>query len=387
MQTLHVGRGTSRGAMTVFPLWATTSGSCRYTTQTKHLDVTEVESGPDVGTLMVGNAGNRPALVLEGQLFEGGWQHRMSMKSLLVGVHQRISVEVACVEQGRWSGGRGQRTRGRRATPYVRDAARWSGDVQGEVWTRVARHTQGTDNPTQSFVEHLDRVGGGLADWSDLQPLPGQAGVLIGIGGQPYVAEVFDSPHTLRRQLGPILEAAALDSQLAPPVETPGRRARRFIDRCDALRLERVGARRSRRDRRGAARAVGVRRRDHPAVGRPRGPHPPVERAPPDAGGGMREELIMSSVDELIREIRAGRMPVEEAAPRIAALVAAATARNAADVEGLSRMDVAYMRMAGVLDEADDTDTFVEVEAAYALGHLSDEQYAVIRDAVVGGSR
>lgn len=242
MQTLHVGRGTTRGAMTVFPLWTTTSGSCRYTTQTKHLDVTEVEGGPHVGALMVGNTGNRPALVLEGQLFEGGWQHRMSMKSLLVGVHQRISVQVACVEQGRWSGERGQRTRGRRATPYLRDAARWGGDVQGEVWNRVARHTQGTDNPTQSYVEHLDRVGGGLTDWSDLQPLPGQAGVLIGIGGQPYVAEVFDSPDTLRDQLGTILEAAALDAQLAPPVETPGRRARRFIDRCDALRYDRVGA-------------------------------------------------------------------------------------------------------------------------------------------------
>jgi hypothetical protein len=241
MQTLHVGRGTTRGAMTVFPLWTTTNGSCRYTTQTKRLDVTETEGGPRVGTLMVGNTGSRPALVLEGQLFEGGWQHRMSMKSVLVGVHQRISVQVACVEQGRWSGERDQRTRGRRATPYLRDAARWGGDVQREVWTRVARHMQGADNPTRSFVAHLDRVGGGFTDWSDLQPMPGQSGVLIGIGGQPYVAEVFDSPQTLRDQLGAILEAAALDAQLAPGVETPGRRARRFIERCDGLRFDRVG--------------------------------------------------------------------------------------------------------------------------------------------------
>jgi hypothetical protein len=46
MQTLHVGRGTTRGAMTVFPLWTTTSGACRYTAQTKHLDVRRREVAP-----------------------------------------------------------------------------------------------------------------------------------------------------------------------------------------------------------------------------------------------------------------------------------------------------------------------------------------------------
>jgi hypothetical protein len=241
MMELHVGRGTTRGAMTVFSMWTTTGGVGRYTTLAKHLDVNEVDGGPDVGTLMVGNTCDRPVLVLEGQLFEGGWQHRMAVKSLLVGVRQRIPVEVACVEQGRWSGERRQRSRGRRATPYVRDAARGSGDVQGEVWSRVARHTRGTTNPTRSLVEHLDRAGDHLPDWSDLRPLPGQSGVLIGIGGQPYVAEIFDSPHTLRRQLAAILQVAALDAQEAPGVTTPGRRARRFAERCGALRFEHVG--------------------------------------------------------------------------------------------------------------------------------------------------
>ena len=76
----------------------------------------------------------------------------------------------------------------------------------------------------------------------------------------------------------------------------------------------------------------------------------------------------MSSLNELIGEVRAGRVPVEEAAPRLAEL---------------SRMDITFLRMAGALDEADDTDTFVEVEAAHLMGHLTDEQYAVIREAVL----
>jgi len=95
----------------------------------------------------------------------------------------------------------------------------------------------------------------------------------------------------------------------------------------------------------------------------------------------------MSSVSELIRAVRDARMSVEQAAARIAELVANAAARNAAGVAGLSRMDVTFMRMAGVLGEADDTDTFVEVEAAHLVGDLTGKQYAVIREAVLGGSR
>jgi hypothetical protein len=239
MTELHVGRGTTRGAMTVFPLWSATSGYRRYTMGGRGLDVAELDGGPDVGTLMIGNVGDRPALVLEGQLFEGGWQHRMARLSLMVGVHQRISVPVACVEQGRWGGTARQHSRGRRATPYVRDSVRRDVDVQGEVWRRVASHTQGTANPTGSFVHRLDQADRERETWSDLRPLPGQCGVLIGVGGQPYVAEVFDSPLRLRMQLPALLEAAALDARLAPRVETPSRRARRFVERLDRVRLGR----------------------------------------------------------------------------------------------------------------------------------------------------
>ena len=132
-------------------------------------------------------------------------------------------------------------TRGRRATPFVREAIRCGGDVQAGVWDRVARHTAGRDNVTQSFVRHLDDAAGEAADWSDLRPLPGQCGVLIGVGGQPYVAEVFENSMVLRRQLGSILESAALDAIGAPGGATPGRRARRFLDRVSLVRTQHAG--------------------------------------------------------------------------------------------------------------------------------------------------
>lgn len=259
MNTLHVGRGTSHSAMTIFPLWGTTTGYRRYTMNGAGLDVSEVDDGPDVGTLMVGNVGDRPALVLPGQLFEGGWQHRMASHGVMVGVHQRIPVEVTCVEQGRWGGTASQHSRGRRATPYIRDSVRRGGNVQTEVWNRVAVHTQDVGvpsphnqlsqsdlhwvrhsppqgNPTASLVHRLDQASSDRS-WSRVRALPGQIGVLVGIGGQPYLAEVFDSPLRLRQQLPGLLETMALDARGAPPMVTPSRRARRFIDRVEDVDL------------------------------------------------------------------------------------------------------------------------------------------------------
>lgn len=237
MTTLHIGRGQTHGAVTVFPLWDADARWSRCTADPRHLDVTECADGPAVSRLMVGNVGDRPVLVLEGQLFEGGWQHRMVRRSVLVGVHQRMSLEVACVEQGRWGGSPAQHTRGRRATPYVRDAVRAGGDVQGEVWRRVARHAVGTENATASLVAHLDA----RPEAPTVQPLAGQVGVLVGIGGQPCVAEVFDSPLVLRQQLSSIVAAAMADAKFAPVVATPGRRARRFVERFEMIGLHASG--------------------------------------------------------------------------------------------------------------------------------------------------
>lgn len=236
MNQLHVGRGTSHGAMTVFPIWGTQGGKGRFSMNARHLEVAEHDSGPQVASLVVGNTGEQPVLVMEGQLFEGGWQHRMAVKPILIGVHQRIAVEVACVEAGRWSGAQRQHSRGRRATPYVAHATKqFDGDVQGEVWRRVDERTMGTVNETKSLVNHLDatgRVPRGAFPRHD-----GQIGLLIGIGGQPFVAEVFDSPSALRKQFDEIVNAAWVDALSLPAIATPGRRARRFIERAERVEL------------------------------------------------------------------------------------------------------------------------------------------------------
>lgn len=232
---LHVGQGTTIGALTVFPVWNGRAGVRHYETDASALEVGEVDGGA-VPRLQAVNRGAKDVLVLDGQLFEGGWQHRMAARSLLIDAGARAEVDVVCVEQGRWGGAREQVTRGRRASTYVRGGL--AADPRGqqdEVWRRVGRDA-GT-SATGSFVEHLDRVEGDLQRRvARLRPLPGQTGVLIGIGGHPLLLEDFDHPRTLAEQYDALLRAAALDAVGRPAEPTPGRRARRMVERLSCTR-------------------------------------------------------------------------------------------------------------------------------------------------------
>lgn len=232
MNQFHVGRGTTRGAVTVFPIWAEVVHPVSYSMDQALAVVGERPDGPSVGSLLVSNTAPVPLLLLEGQLLEGGMQHRMVATSMLLAPAARVPLEVVCVEHGRWHGDGGHRSRGRRASARVRSGLR-AEDRQGEVWRRVAGYESSFGpSPTSSYLEHADRAEARVADLvRGLRPFPGQVGVLIGLAGQPLTAEIFDSPRMLARQFDAIVRAAAMDAVGLPPIETPGRRARRFMDR------------------------------------------------------------------------------------------------------------------------------------------------------------
>ncbi len=239
---LHVGRGVTAGALTVFPVWNGHGGRREYTTHVRDIEVSEVEGGPAVPGLSATNRGAAPVLVLEGHLFEGGWQHRMATKSMILAPARPTVVEVACVEARRWGGDIRQATRGRRATPFVRSGATApppGRGVQEEVWRRVDTYRGSADSAGASLVGHLDRSGHDVRKLvHHLRPLPGQAGLVVAIAGQPLVMEVFDDPKTLREQFDSIIAAAGLDALGQPPVVTPSRRARRMVERLEQLRLQ-----------------------------------------------------------------------------------------------------------------------------------------------------
>jgi hypothetical protein len=245
MPTLHVGQGTHLGGLSVFPVWTdapVVSGLA--TGRAARVQVAEREGSPVVGELVLKNEGAKPALLVAGELFEGGWQHRALNHDILLVPGQQLVASVSCVEHGRWHGATAQVRRSRRASMMVRSAQTMShgDDRQDEVWERVSRYDNAFGaSATGSYVDHLNRraapdVSEGdeakheelAAQIRNIRALPGQRGVLIGLGGQPAFLELFASPTGLRRHLPGLLEAAAIDAALLTAEPTPGRRARRF---------------------------------------------------------------------------------------------------------------------------------------------------------------
>lgn len=242
MPELHVGRGHQVGVLTVFPVWTSAHTVESIVSGTAaRVAVAERDGSPIVGELVLTNNGDRPALLLEGELLEGGLQHRALQHDVILRASSSMVATVACVEAGRWNGGETHERRGRRASGNVRTAMNSHDDSrrQQEVWDRVYRHgrTMGP-SPTSSYVDYLDQLTSST-NVGGVPVLDGQRGVVVGMAGQPVLLEVFPSQESLAKALPDLLSGLLLDAQASgvPEVETPGRRARRMVERLDGRRI------------------------------------------------------------------------------------------------------------------------------------------------------
>lgn len=237
---LHVGRGTTVRGLTLFPVWVDSPALRGIAMGTRaRVGVAETDQGsPIVGQLVVRNDGHTAALLVEGELLEGGWQHRVLNRSVLMGPGAIGPVEVSCVEAGRWNGVQAHTRRARRAPVNVTAGLRRDDHGrQSEVWSRVARFEQvRAASPTQSLVDHLGAPSQS-GTRRDVRPLDGQRGVLIGLGGIPAWLEVFPDTRGLAAHWDGLVAAAELDAELMPERPTPGRAARDFAVAVARLRL------------------------------------------------------------------------------------------------------------------------------------------------------
>jgi hypothetical protein len=237
---LHVGQGTTRGPLTVFPVWtdAPSLGSAHLTGSNAPVDVAERSGSPAVDQLVVTNRADRPVLLLAGELLEGGMQHRALTVTTLLAPNQPTVLPVVCVEQGRWHGGQAHGRGSRRAPlsllPHLEHA-----DAQGEVWRRVSRFgAVAGPSATESLVDRLDTAAPDAPRLTvGLRPLAGQRGMVIGIAGRPAWLEIFGSGRSLTAHWAGLLDAASLDALGRPTVRTPGALARAFAERVESTDL------------------------------------------------------------------------------------------------------------------------------------------------------
>lgn len=251
---IHVGAPINRGALTLFPLWtehAEADGG--YLTgpaaeAAKALTVDELDHAV-VAQLLATNTGATPVLLVEGEVLAGGLQTRVLNLSVLLPAMQSLPVPVACVEAGRW----GDRRRSRRGATHIPptlrrhktasvNASRATGERladQGAVWASVADYEQrlAAPSPTSSYADvAADRKADTESITDGLRPLPGQRGVVIGVGGTVRGLELFDRAATFADYFDSLLEGYAMEAIGAEPVATPSEQARRLIRRLASAR-------------------------------------------------------------------------------------------------------------------------------------------------------
>ena len=199
-----------------------------------------------------------PVLLIEGETFEGGRQNRVLNVSVLLGVGT-TPIPVSCVEAHRWSDEGAMRLSDRRAPRRLRhaknrsvqhslrtDGSRYSD--QSAVWDTVdatlsARGVASDTANLQHAYEALDATiretephdgnnylqRGGDAD--QLEPLPGQSGVVVAAGGRCITADLFDNAETLAAYSCQIVTSHTFDlpTKTAKPPSID--RALRFVHR------------------------------------------------------------------------------------------------------------------------------------------------------------
>ena len=226
---LHVGAGTTVGALTTFPLWVEAPSVRGLHWSGTQLSVGELHGQPSVDELRVTNGSSRPAVLLEGDLLEGGWQSRMVAASALLPAGETSTLAARCVEQGRWNGERAHQANRRRAaySVYAAERDHTGAADQGDVWRRIDRFEQRFRRTrSASMIDHL-----AYRPAPTMPLLEGQRGVIIGIGGRVVAAEIFGRSHGLQSRWDGIVAAAWLDALAAPAVATPAEQARELIRR------------------------------------------------------------------------------------------------------------------------------------------------------------
>ena len=215
--SLHVGRGTRRKGLTVFPIWQERAAGRSVSIADDRLVRVSELADPVVGYLQVTVIVTSAVLVLDGDVLIGGQQDRVAIGSTLLTGGSTTVINVRCVEQERWSGGEVHAVGGNRATAFVR-----GNPDQAEVWRRVQTEKQRATQPL---------------DISGLEPLPGQSGVLLGFGGKPALLELFADDIMLAAAWPRILDSAAREAAGAEDTATYGHRAREFVGLVDGMHL------------------------------------------------------------------------------------------------------------------------------------------------------
>ena len=221
----------THGTLSVYPVIRVAPGEgdeTKYLTlkqglKEKLVSVREIPGGGDVNHVTVRNSSDRPLLLLAGELILGGQQDRLISADTLLEPRTSRSIEVFCVEHGRWSGQGQFGALGGLAEGKLRRIARADHDQSG-VWAHVAQKTSalkassntGTYRTLATGKEgdavmrpFRADIGDKLAAHPDVAKM---VGLMTAVNGNILSLEVFASPQLFLEYRDQLLSSAYLDA-------------------------------------------------------------------------------------------------------------------------------------------------------------------------------
>jgi hypothetical protein len=222
--------------------------------KSKEVTVTERTGGGDVNHVTVKNHGKRRLLLLGGQVILGGQQDRIIGKDTILAPGEVASVEVFCVEHGRWSGHASFDAAGGMAEGKTRGRAKFEGS-QGRVWAQVASKTAalragsttGTyrrlatgEEGRKATAPYRDAIAAAMAR---LPEAGRQVGYVAAVNGRVTAVEKFATPQLFaayRDQLLDALFIAVADVPVAPSRPPEAEAVKAFVREVDNAAEERV---------------------------------------------------------------------------------------------------------------------------------------------------
>ncbi|MCC6739329.1 MAG: hypothetical protein IT452_09800 [Planctomycetia bacterium] len=231
LETCRPGAALSRGNLTVVPLFGPPCGPevtlLRDALRDGSAEITEVGEQGSVNLLLVRNRGDRPLLLLDGDLVVGGKQNRVVNATFLVGARSEARIPVSCVEHGRWrhEGKRFEASAaslnlGLKSAKFARlmeslkRDGRYDAD-QGAVWDDVASYSarRGVASRTDALADAVEVSLPGAEQLAQgIRPAEGQTGLAVFINGRFAGLDLFGRPAVLAAAHDALVRASALEA-------------------------------------------------------------------------------------------------------------------------------------------------------------------------------
>ena len=229
----HLGPRQFHKSLSVWPLVGQTRQGLDYICLSEAMEkgsilVEEVSAGGQVPNVLVKNRGDSAVLILFGEEIVGAKQNRVANASFLVGPKSKVLLDVTCVEQGRWSPGKGTpfaaegsvlshkiRTKMQTKVAAARASSGSFAADQGEVWDEVSHRVRssGTHSRTGSYQDYAQTRS---SDCEEIvrafRPVPDQVGFVVAIHDDVVAIEAIGKPEVFARALPGLLRSYAIDA-------------------------------------------------------------------------------------------------------------------------------------------------------------------------------